>query len=121
MVYTIEKTTERNLAMYNFLLFILIIFIGFFISKNNYKNRATTINSNLLEYADEIIKIYNNLTEANQNSFKNSLKQREAYVFNNLIDNFYHDTNNINVLQNSLFIMEDIMKKLKIINTNNKI
>lgn len=99
--------------MPSILILAIVILVGFYISKNNYKNRATTINDNLLEFADEIMKIYNNLSEENQNNFKISLTPRETSVFNNLQSNFYHGTSNINNLQSSMFLMEDLMKKLK--------
>ncbi len=99
--------------MPSILILAIVILVGFYISKNNYKNRATTINDNLLEFANEIMKIYNNLSEENQNNFKISLTPRETSVFNNLQSNFYHGTSNINNLQSSMFHMEDLMKKLK--------
>jgi hypothetical protein len=99
--------------MYNILFFIIIIIVGFYISRNNYKNRASTINKNILEFGHEIIRIYYSLNESQHNIFKQCLNSKETLVLNNLINNSYENNVNINNLQGSMFIMEELMKKLK--------
>ncbi|MEG0773451.1 hypothetical protein [Clostridium sp.] len=99
--------------MYNILFFIIIIVIGFYISKNNYKTRASTINKNLLEFGHEIIRIYYSLNESQHSIFKECLTSKETIVLNNLLNNSYENNANINNLQGSMLVMEEIMKKLK--------
>lgn len=99
--------------MYNILFLVIVIAFGLYISKNNYKNRANTINSNLIEFADEILEVYASLNEVERNNFKKSLSSKEANFFSNLLEGIYKDSTNINVLQSSMFILEDIMKKIR--------
>lgn len=95
------------------IILIIIVIIGFKVSKKNYKNRATYINNNLLEYCCEIIKEYDKIPLDKQHEFKQTLTPKELELINRLIfkdDNFGR---NLNILQTQMFTLEAIMQKLR--------
>lgn len=95
------------------IILIIIIIIGFKVSKKNYKNRATYINTNLLEYCCEIIKKYDTIPLDKQHEFKQTLTPKELELINRLI---FKDDNlgrNLNILQTQMFTLESIMKKIR--------
>ncbi|MEG1256378.1 hypothetical protein [Clostridium sp.] len=99
--------------MYQYLILIIIIIIGFLVCKKNYKNRATSINNNLLEFCYEIVVVFEKLPYDKQLEFKKSLNEKEVELFNSLITKDVSLGKNLNILQTQMFILETIMKKLK--------
>lgn len=91
----------------------IIVIIGFKVCKKNYKNRATFINSNLLEYCYDIVTEYDNIPLDEQHQFKQGLTPRELELLNRLIIKDDSLGKNLNVLQTQMFILESIMKKLR--------
>lgn len=91
----------------------IIVIIGFKVCKKNYKNRATFINNNLLEYCCDIISEYDNIPLDKQHQFKQGLTSSELELLNRLIIKDDSLGKNLNVLQTQMFILESIMKKLR--------
>lgn len=95
------------------IILIIIVIIGWKVCKKNYKNRATYINNNLLEYCEEIIKEYDEISIDDQNRFKQTLTSKELELINRII---FKDDNlgkSLNVLQTQMFTLEAIMKKIR--------
>lgn len=99
--------------MYQFIILAIIFILGFLVCKRNYKNRATSINGNLLEFCYEIVIAFEKLTYDNQLNFKKSLNEKELELFSSLITKDVSLGKNLNILQSQMFILESIMKKLK--------
>lgn len=99
--------------IYPILVLIIIIILGFIVCKKNYKNRATYINNNLLEYCYDIVKEYNEIPVHRQSEFKQCLSQKELQLFDRLILKDKSLGKNLNVLQTQMFILESLMKKLR--------
>lgn len=95
------------------MILVIIIIISFKVSKKNYKNRATYINNNLLEYCSEIIREYNKVSLDRQLEFKQSLTSKELELLNRLIIKDDNLGSNLNILQTQMFTLETIMKKLR--------
>jgi len=104
--------------MYQLIIFIVLISVFIYVSKNNYKKRASNILNNLLEFENEILKFYCLLNSSEENFFMNSLSPKEISFFKKLKNNTLIFNSNINNLQSNMFMMESIMDKLK--NTKNK-
>lgn len=102
--------------MYSYIILALIIVIGFFVCKRNYKNRATSINSNLLDYCSEIVINFQKLSFDCQINFRKSLSEKELELFNTILSKDVFLGNNLNILQSRMFTLEAIMKKLKAYN-----
>lgn len=99
---------------YLYILILITIFIlGAYVCTRNYKNRAKSIGSNLLEYCLYINEHYNNLSEENKTKVKNSLSEKELFILNELVNKSPSLGKNLNVLQGQMFILEAIMGKIK--------
>lgn len=99
--------------MYSFIILIVIIIIGFLVCKRNYKNRASYINNNLLEYCYEVAIEFKKLNYDEQIKFKNSLNPKELDLLNAIITKSISLGKNLNILQSHMFHLESLMKKLK--------
>ena len=99
--------------MYQFIIFITLLSLFLYISKQNYKRRASNISENLLQFKDEILRVYDALNSSEELTFLNSLSSKESYFFQGVKDNTLIFNTNINNLQTNMFIMESIMEKLK--------
>jgi len=104
--------------MYQFIIFIVLLSIFIYVSKNNYKKRSRIILNNLLEFKNEIFEFYCSLTSSEENIFINSLSPKEFSFFQKVKDNSLMFNSNINNLQSNMFIMENIMEKLKNVQKN---
>ncbi|WP_346930808.1 hypothetical protein, partial [Clostridium sp.] len=67
--------------MYSFIVLIIIIVIGFLVCKRNYKNRASHINGNLLEFCYHIVVEFEKLNYDQRIKFKDSLTPKELELF----------------------------------------
>lgn len=99
--------------MYSFIVLIIIIVIGFLVCKGNYKNRASHINGNLLEFCYHIVVEFEKLNYDQRIKFKDSLTPKELDLFDGIITRNISLGKNLNILQNHMFNLESIMKKLK--------
>lgn len=99
--------------IYPIFVLIIIIVIGFKVCKKNYKNRATYINNNLLEYCYDIVNEYDTIPLDRQHEFKQCLNPTELQLFNRLILKDDNLGKNLNILQTQMFALESIMKKLR--------
>jgi hypothetical protein len=99
--------------MYSFIVLIVIIIIGFLVCKRNYKNRASHINGNLLEYCYHIVIEFEELNFEQRGKFKDSLTQKESDLFDGIITRSMTLGKNLNILQSHMFNLESIMKKIK--------
>ncbi len=99
--------------MYPFIILVVIIIIGFLVCKRNYKNRASYINNNLLEYCYEVAIEFEKLNYDEQIKFKNSLNPKELDLLNAIITKSISLGKNLNILQSHMFHLESLMKKLK--------
>ncbi|GAA0778508.1 hypothetical protein [Clostridium subterminale] len=99
--------------MYSFIVLIIIIVIGFLVCKRNYKNRASHINGNLLEFCYHIVVEFEKLNYDQRIKFKDSLTPKELDLFDGIITRNISLGKNLNILQNHMFNLESIMKKLK--------
>jgi len=99
--------------LYQFIVLVVIIIIGFLVCKKNYKNRANYINNNLLEYCYSIVSEFEILSSDEQAELKNSLNDKELKLFNALLAKDVALGKNLSLLQNHMFILESIMTKLK--------
>lgn len=104
--------------MYQLIIFIVLISVFIYVSKNNYNKRASSILNNLLEFENEILKFYCSLNSSEENAFMNSLSPKEISFFQKLKSNTLMFNSNINNLQSNMFIMESIMEKLKNVQKN---
>lgn len=95
------------------LILIAIFIIGAYVCMKNYKNRAKSIGSNLLEYCLYINEHYYSLSEDNKMKLKNSLSEKELFILNDLVNKSPSLGKNLNVLQGQMFILEGIMGKIK--------
>jgi len=99
--------------MYSFIVLIIIIVIGFLVCKRNYKNRASHINGNLLEFCYHIVVEFEKLNYDQRIKFKDSLTPKELELFDGLLIRTIALGKNLNILQSHMFNLESIMKKLK--------
>jgi len=99
--------------MYSFIVLIVIIIIGFLVCKRNYKNRASHISGNLLEYCYHIVIEFEELNFEQRGKFKDSLTQKESDLFDGIITRSMTLGKNLNILQSHMFNLESIMKKIK--------
>ena len=99
--------------MYSFIVLIVIIVIGFLVCKRNYKNRASHINGNLLEFCYHIVVEFEKLNYDQRIKFKDSLTPKELDLFDGIITRSIALGKNLNILQSHMFNLESIMKKLK--------
>lgn len=101
------------MLMYPIIVLIVIIILGFLVCKRNYKNRASYINNNLLEYCYEIAVEFEKLNYDEQIKLKDSLNAKELDLLNAITTKNIALGKNLNVLQNYMFHLESLMKKLK--------
>jgi len=104
--------------MYSFVVVIIIIIIGFLVCKRNYKNRASHINGNLLEYCYHIVVEFEKLNFEQRGRFKDSLTQKESDLFDGIITRRMLFGKILNILQSHMFNLESIMKKIRAQKTN---
>ncbi|WP_291578588.1 hypothetical protein [Clostridium sp. UBA6640] len=101
--------------MYITIFYILICIVFFLFGRKNYIKKAERLNNNISEFNDEIVLRYNSLDEESKARFKKSLNELELIYFNDILQNSFKYSNNISNTQSYILHLEDIMKKLKLI------
>ena len=99
--------------MWSFLFFIGIIVVAFIVSRNNYKKRALTLMDNLQSFTEYLKDIYYSLSIPNQQSFVNSLTEKDKSYFQLLItDKIEYKLNTWSIGQH-MMKQEELMIDLK--------
>ncbi len=99
--------------MYNGIIFIIFVVVGFFVCKRNYAKRSSSLSNNLIEFLDEIILKYESLTPNDQKLLLDKLNTKEYDMLTALMDKKLNLSKNLNQLQTNMYIFEDISRKMK--------
>lgn len=98
--------------MYILIIFLIIIVIGVYFSRINFKNRYTMIRDNLQNFNNEIKEYYYNLPKEDQNEFMNILTPYWKPNFNSILNNSYNYANNVWSLQKQISQQQELMQSL---------
>lgn len=99
--------------MYNGIIFIILVVIGFFVCKKNYYSRTNSFTKNLDEFSKLLVIKYESISIEKRKDFFNTLNSKEYNLFHNVIEGKFNLNNNLSDLQTSMYILEDISRKLK--------
>lgn len=98
--------------MYILVIFLIIIVIGVYFSRINFKNRYTMIRGNLQSFNNEIRKYFYDLPKENQEEFMRKLNPYWKPNFESILNSSYNYANNIWALQKQISQQQELMQSL---------
>lgn len=102
------------------LIFIFILMLAMWISRNNYKNRKNELISNLEAFNKYIETYYHSMDQNKKEKFMSLLNKNWKENFISILNHNFYYANNVWAIQQQIATQEELFSELKKFNENSK-